>query len=248
MPKVRCLNADQLSVRQIFRIDAYDTILHCATDYGRKSVPRADVIEANLMLPLRLLETGLDRGLRAFVNTDTMLDKSVSDYTLSKRQFREWLQSFSGRVAGINLVLEHFFGPGDDATKFVTHVIQSLLRNEPSMQLTEGLQKRDFIYVDDVVRAVLCVLGSINLEPAGYTEYPVGSGTSVAVRDLVCMAKLISGNTATTLEFGAIPYRPNEPMDVSVDVSRLRTLGWRPHTDLREGLRRTIEMERKHLK
>lgn len=244
LSQVRSFDLDKVGISDVFDGATYDVILHCATDYGRKAVPRSDVIESNLMLPLRLLETGLDHGVRTFINTDTMLDKNVSDYTLSKRQFREWLNSASSQVAGVNMVLEHFFGPGDDYSKFVAHIIRSLVRGVPSIPLTAGHQKRDFIYVDDVVDAFICVLEKTCDQSPGYQEYEVGSGVTISVRELVTLAKSICGNQVTRLDFGAIPYRSNEPMDVQVDASRLHALGWRVCCNLHEGLQRTIDFER----
>jgi len=247
LPGLRSFDVDRVAARDVFAAARYDTILHCATDYGRKSVSRSTVLEANLVLPLKLLELGVDHGVRTFVSTDTMLDKNVSNYTLSKRQFREWLQNLSGRVAGINMSLEHFYGPGDDATKFVSSIIRSLLQSEPSIPLTAGLQTRDFIYIDDVVEAFLCVLRSLGHETEGYFQFEVGSGRSASIQDFVTAAKTACGNVVTHLAFGALPYRPNEPMEVSVDVAKLHALGWQARFDLPEGLRRTIEFERARL-
>jgi nucleoside-diphosphate-sugar epimerase len=244
MSQVSSFDLDKVPLNEVFDGAGYDIILHCATDYGRKATPRSDVIESNLLLPLRLLETGLNHGVRTFINTDTMLDKNVSDYTLSKRQFREWLQSASNQVAGINMVLEHFYGPGDDSSKFVAHIIRSLVRGVATIPLTAGRQKRDFIYVDDVVDAFLCVIEKTCDQGNGYLEYEVGSGVTISVKELVTLAKSISGNQVTQLDFGAIPYRSNEPMDVKVDASQLHALGWRVRCDLPDGLLRTIDFER----
>ena len=238
---------DRTPIPNIFDAVPFDAILHCATDYGRKLVPRSEMIEANLLLPLRLLETGIDHGVRTFISTDTMLDKNVSDYTLSKRQFREWLQNLSTRIAGINMVLEHFYGPGDDATKFVSNILRSLINKEAAIPLTPGLQRRDFIYVDDVVDAFLCVMQSLAGETEGYFDFEVGSGNSVSIQEFVTLAKGICGNETTRLEFGALPYRLNEPMEVTVDVGKLHALGWRARYDLREGLLQTVHFEKARL-
>jgi CDP-paratose synthetase len=240
LPRVRVFDLDRARIDDVFAADHYDSIVHCATDYGRGAVRRGEIIEANLLLPLRLLEAGLAHGVRRFVNTDTILDKGVSDYTLSKRQFREWLEGASGSISRVNMVLEHFYGPGDDESKFVTQIVRDLLRRAPSIALTHGAQKRDFIFVDDVVDAFMLVLEG---NDEGFSQYEVGCGRSVSVKDFVTAAKSLSGNTTTRLDFGAIAYRANEPMDVRVDISRLRALGWSARVDLHEGLRRSIEFE-----
>ena len=244
LPRVRSFDLDRARIADVFAADTFDLIVHCATDYGRFAMRREDILESNLLLPLRLLEAGLEHGVDRFVNTDTILEKSVSDYTLSKRQFREWLQALSGRMSRVNMVLEHFYGPGDDQSKFATQIVRDLLRGESSIALTAGVQKRDFIYVDDVVDAFLLVLDS---DDKDFSQYEVGCGRSVSVRDFVTLAKSLSGNTTTRLDFGAIPYRANEPMDVQVDISRLRALGWTARVDLEEGLRRSLDFERSRL-
>lgn len=244
---VQTEDIDLNDLSRVFEGRNYDVIVHCATDYGRKQVSRSDIIESNLVLPLRLLELGMRNNVSAFLNTDTMLDKRVSDYTLSKRQFREWLQSMASDIKGINMILEHFYGPEDDATKFVTAILRSLVRGQPEIALTEGKQRRDFIFIDDVVDAFMRVLESIHRLPVGYSEYEVGSGRSVSIREMVETAAELAGNTGTQLKFGAIPYRPNEPMDVSVNTDRLGALGWSSKWSLTDGLTETIRAERKLL-
>jgi CDP-paratose synthetase len=247
LPQAHSFDIDRVRVQDVFAGGGFHTILHCATDYGRRAMPRSDIIESNLLLPLRLLEAGLQQGLCTFINTDTMLDKNVSDYTLSKRQFREWLQGLATDIRGVNMVLEHFYGPGDDNSKFVASVVQALLRGVPVIELTPGLQRRDFIHVDDVVDAFMCLLDQDQHVPLGYAEYEVGTGQSVAVRDVVSLAAELCGNSATRLAFGALPCRANEPMDVHVNATRLHALGWRPRRALADGLRQTIDFERRLL-
>lgn len=223
-----------------------DVILHCATDYGRKDSDPLRIIEANLLLPLRLLcLTRWGEASPAFVNTDTILDKRVSAYSLSKEQCKDWLERFADERVCVNVALEHFYGPGDDPTKFVTFVIHALLRGEPHLDLTKGEQKRDFIYITDVVSAFLTVLRAARSWGRGFYRFEVGSNHAVRVRALVELVKELTGNHVTELRFGALPYRPNEVMEARADTQALEQLGWRCHTELRTGLQLTIEEERK---
>lgn len=238
---------DQTELTEIFRDQHFDAIVHCATNYGRKHFSRSDIIESNLLLPLKLLEYGVDYGVKIFINSDTILDKNVSDYSLSKRQFREWLQSLSDSILCINLSLEHFYGPGDNATKFVTEMIHRLLSKVPSIDLTEGQQTRDFIYVDDVVDAFLVVLLNEKKPNTGYSNFEIGSGNSITIREFVVLLKRYCLNNETQLNFGAIPYRVHEPMCVKIDTSALNSLGWAPKWSLEKGLKQSIEFERRLL-
>jgi nucleoside-diphosphate-sugar epimerase len=142
------------------------------------------------------------------------------------------------------MVLEHFYGPGDDATKFVSNILRALISGDAAIPLTPGLQRRDFIYVDDVVDAFLCVMKALEGETCGYFDFEVGSGESFSIEEFVTLAKGLCGNETTRLEFGALPYRLNEPMEVTVDVGKLHALGWRARYGLREGLLRTVQFEK----
>ncbi|MBL7711493.1 MAG: NAD(P)-dependent oxidoreductase [Chitinophagaceae bacterium] len=236
--------SDTDSIIQSFRPEV---IIHCATDYGRKAVPQIQVIEANLILPLKLLHAAGQQGLQLFINTDTFLDKGINHYSLSKKQFNEWFHTYANDILCINMVLEHFYGPFDDKTKFVSFIINELLHNKPEIQLTPGTQKRNFIFIDDVVAAFQSILRHNFKQSSGFFDFFVASERTISIRDLVVQLQLLCGNEQTRLNFGALPFRPNEVMDSSVDISAMKSLGWAPKVDLEEGLRYTIEME-KHTK
>jgi nucleoside-diphosphate-sugar epimerase len=239
---IRFFDIEDLSWDRVFGEEPVDTVLHCATNYGRNHEARSNIVTSNLLLPLRLLEEGASRGLKAFINTDTMLDKGVSDYGLAKSQFRDWLKVFSSELLCVDFVLEHFFGPGDDPTKFVTYLLRELRRGAGSIALTKGEQTRDFIYVDDVVSAFEHVLAYAWTRDAvkGYEEFPVGTGSEISVAEFAQLACSLAGG-ATRLDLGALPYRPHETMHVHVDTSRMRALGWSPRFGLREALALTLD-------
>jgi len=241
---VRWIDIDRTTLADIFKANQFDIIIHCATNYGRGKTNILDIVAANLMLPLTLLQLGANYGVKTFINTDTIIDKRVNYYSLSKKQFLDWFKTTPGNINCINLALEHFYGPFDDESKFTTMVFRHLLRKEPFIPLTPGEQKRHFIYIDDVVQAFLCVLQQRNNLPSSYNSFEVSSAESVSIRHFVELAKTISGNTTTELKFGDIPYRPNELMDSQTDISALRQWGWQPQVSLEDGIKITLEKER----
>jgi nucleoside-diphosphate-sugar epimerase len=240
---INIYNLDEVSIEEIITQVGPDIIIHCATDYGRKQVSPLQVIEANLILPLKLLYYAELNGVSMFVNTDTFLDKRINHYSLSKRQFSEWFQTFSDRMICVNMILEHFYGPHDDKTKFVSFVISELLVDKEKIDLTLGEQKRNFIYIDDVVAAFETVIKNDFKEQKGFYNYFVGSDESIAIKDFVGLLKQYTGNEKTFLNFGAIPYRPNEVMESEIDTTELKKLGWLPATSLENGLLKTITAE-----
>jgi nucleoside-diphosphate-sugar epimerase len=245
--KLQTFDLDKRPLEELFAGRRIDVVLHCATDYGRRETPASRVIDANLLLPLRLLELAAQAGTRVYINTDTILDKRVSVYALSKHQFSDWLKTFSPQLAAVNVALEHFFGPDDDATKFVSRMVAETVAEAPRIALTPGLQKRDFIYVDDVVEAFAALVAWSVGTPNGYHSFEVGTGRKTSIRDFMALLVRLSGNAGTHLDFGAIPYRDNEVMETNVDLRGLTALGWAPKIPLEEGLRRTIAAERARL-
>jgi nucleoside-diphosphate-sugar epimerase len=79
----------------------------------------------------------------------------------------------------------------------------------------------------------------------GYYRFEVGSAQPVEIRKFVELAKEICHNNKTHLDFGAIPYRKNEMMSSEVNISELSALGWSPEVPLLDGLKNTIEIEKK---
>lgn len=219
-------------------------VVHTATCYGRNGESQKEVFEANTAFPLRLLDVATQAGVPLFVNTDTTLPAETNAYSLSKSQFRAWGEHIAarGHIRFVNVALEHFFGPGDDDGKFVTHVIRSCLRNVPELGLTLGEQQRDFIYIDDVVDAYSLLLSSAVTQTELYQEYPLGSGETISVRNLVEMVHRLTGS-CTQLKFGALPYRDNEAMYSVANTTRLQALGWCCRYTLEDGLCKTVTEE-----
>ena len=104
-----------------------DAVIHTSTCYGRHGETPSEVFEANTGFPLRLLDAASATGVGIFINTDTILDKYLNLYSLSKNQLLEWGRFFCmhNKIRFINMRLEHFYGPGDEDSKFTTHVINS---------------------------------------------------------------------------------------------------------------------------
>ena len=223
-----------------------DAVVHTACSYGRGGETALQVSDANVRLGLVLLQSlARQETPVTFINTGTVLDANVSPYALSKHQFVQWgcaaAEQSAGKLRFINVLLQHMYGPGDDASKFTTHVLRTCYHQEPTLKLTAGEQMRDFIYIEDVVSAYVTLLNSADLLDQA-CDIEVGSGRAPSIREFVETVHKLT-QSRTELQFGAIPYRANEAMHCQANIERLQTLGWQPVFDLTRGLNKTIELE-----
>ena len=237
---------DRCSLEEPFKKHGkIDSIIHTATCYGRIGENISDIFEANTVIPLRLLEIASVYRTETFINTDTILNRDLNSYALSKKHFMDWGKVFAeaGKIRFVNIRLDHMYGPYDDDTKFVTYVIRSCLRNIPELKFTEGKQERDFIYIDDVVSAYAVLFRKAHQQENLYQQYDLASGKSVTIREFVEMVHRITGSTSD-LRIGELPYRNNECMKPCTNIEPLRALGWSPIVGLVEGIKRTIDIEK----
>lgn len=239
MSQVISYDVDLQPLELAFKEQQIDCVMHTACHYGRNGDSIAQIVETNLMFGLHVLDACLKYDTKVFFNTDTLLHKNLNIYTLSKKQFVDWLEQNSDKIQVVNLKLEHMYGPKDDTTKFVPWILSQLIENVPEIKLTKGEQFRDFIYIDDVVSAYLTTLENLSsLE--SFNNFEVGSGNLVSVKDFLDkIVKSYQTNirlSSTKLNFGAIPYRVDEMMTVELNSQPLIDLGWKPNVDIDLGI------------
>ena len=222
-----------------------DVVIHTACCYGRSGESSLQIIDSNIWLGMVLLNAikGLEKKV-SFINTGTVLSRDVSLYALTKNQFEElgaYISNGSNQnIQFINIKLQHMYGPGDDISKFTSYVINACKNNVPTLPLTLGEQKRDFIYIDDVVEAYVKILE--NLTKLNNTEQvELGSGVAPRLRDFVETVHKLTGSK-TKLLFGQMPYRENDVMCMVANIDTLKKLAWIPKFDIAMGIKKIIEM------
>lgn len=223
-------------------------IVHTATNYGRPGSNLAQVLDANLHLPIELIEGGLSSGVQYVVNIDTFLSKepryngALQNYVNSKKAFVIWLEAFSGHLNAFNLQIEHMYGPDDHSEKFIPWLVNEIaVRREREVSLTDGLQTRDFIHVEDVADAILTLVKRehprvfSSIDKGKFVNYSIGTGVSTSVREVSTLVKEISGSD-TLLRFGSVSLSSEEPR-ISVSDKRFQAdFGWEPHIPLEYGI------------
>jgi nucleoside-diphosphate-sugar epimerase len=248
--KIVVYDVDRVSLIQIFEQQRIDIIVHTATNYGRQESSLFDVLQDNLIFPSTLLEYGLKNKVDLFVNTDSFFNKGfeikheyLPNYTLSKRLFVEVLRYNSSKIRTVNCKLEHVYGPKDGPSKFIPAIINLLLSNKPEIALSTGIQKRDFVFVEDVVDLYSLIIENMEKLTFGFQEIEVGTGRITSIRELVTLMKEITQNSASTLAWGAVPNRVGEIDESSADLTK-RIFDWIAKTGLEAGLKITVDYQR----
>lgn len=231
----------------LFKSHKIDGIIHTATFYGRNNELDSEMCYSNIYLPQLLLEKAIKYRCELFINTDTVLERFTNSYSLTKKQFADWLIYYSKKsnIKVINLKLEHFFGPGTANTNFITLMIQKMLNNDSSIALTMCEQNRDFIYIDDLLRVYDVMLENYD-HFDNFEDFFVGSGRNSNLKEILEFIRQQT-SSLSKLDYGVIPYRSNELMESSNDVTRLNNLGWFAETTMNDGLIRTINYEKNNL-
>ncbi|MFD1601604.1 NAD-dependent epimerase/dehydratase family protein [Flavobacterium artemisiae] len=235
---IKFYNNDDISICNLFFENSVETIIHFSTLYGRKGETLFEIKDANLDFPLILLKYAIDNNVKYFINTGTSLPYLTNQYSLFKNQFAECLDFFSSKIVTLNILLEHFYGPDDEDSKFITSMIGKMKNNIANIELTAGTQLRDFIFIEDVINAYMCLLDNLD-KFKGYNVLPLGSGEVVTIRTIVETIKKESGSDSNLL-FGKIPMRENELLCSDADISKLKSLGWYPKFNLTEGIKLTV--------
>jgi UDP-glucose 4-epimerase len=177
---------------------------------------------------------------------ETMNPEPISPYAITKYSGELYCRmkqrmKGSGRI----VVLRPFnaYGPYQSSKAIIPELIINCLKGKP-IRTTKGEQTREFNYVGNLVDGLLAAA-----EHTGTIEGPVNlaSGEEVAIRDLVKKIAALT-NTKSSIEIGALEYRPTEIWRMFADSSRARSLfGWTPRVSLDEGLARTVEWYRQYL-
>ena len=232
-----------------------DGLVHAAWQGVYSDSRQAAAQARNIELSLNLARLAADLGIRRWVAIGSQAEYGTQDSAPSEElepvpstqygvakvaAWRAMQRVASERGASLAwLRLYSAYGPGSDPRWILEHVIRQLLRGERPL-LTAGDQRWDYLYIDDLGRAVAMVLeqgcqGIFNLASG---QAPTLRSTLEILRDLI--------NPALPLGLGEVPYAPGPLPHLEADVRKLQAAtGWAPAMPLREGLVRSIDAVRK---
>jgi UDP-glucose 4-epimerase len=212
--------------------------------------------EVNINGTIHLLEAARKAGVKRFVfassaavygdlpelpkREDSQL-KTLSPYAASKLVSEYYCRIYNDLYGLETVCLRYFnvFGPNQDpASEYAAVIpkfINALLEDRSPTIFGDGMQTRDFVFVDDVVSANLSALETPGVSGRSYN---IAGGRQYTLHDLLNALKEITGSAAEPV------YKPEKPGDIkhsAADISLAKKcLRYEAKIDFKEGLRKTL--------
>jgi UDP-glucose 4-epimerase len=165
----------------------------------------------------------------------------VSPYGISKLTGEKYLYYYK-KNSGLEytaLRYANVYGPRQDPfgeAGVVAIFTQKMLRNEQAVVNGNGMQTRDYVFVDDVVEANMIAM---HARPIQSDLYNVGTGIETSVNQLY---KLLQMLTECSLKEIHGPEKRGEQMRSCLDYTKLhKSLEWEPKVAIKAGLERTVQ-------
>jgi len=233
---------DLISMENVFYENKIDIVINAVTSSTNRGGDICQIMDANVIFPSKLLEYAYKSGCNSFINAGVFIpEKYIDPYYYSKKIFIDVMCEYSKYIKVVDVHLQMLYGKNSSKTQFVSKIILDFISEIECINLTKGLQKRDFVYIEDAVDAFDCIVKNIDFLQEKYTKVELGNGDSVTIKYLIETLKELTNNKKTRLNFGSIEYRDNEIMDSQANTELLHDLGWRPKISLKEGLKRTVK-------
>ena len=258
-PKARFIKSDISSpaILDIFKKEKFDVVNHHAAQIDvRKSVndPIFDA-NTNILGTINLLQACIKTGVKKFMFASTggavygeqeyfPADEKhptnpVSPYGITKLAIEKYLFFYKNEYGLNHTILRYanVYGPRQNPfgeAGVVAIFISKLLKNENPIINGDGKQTRDYVFVEDVVKANVVTLNSLSSN-----IYNIGTGIETSVNQLFEKLNDIAGSKAVE-KHGPSP-KGEQARSVITSDKLFNEFHWKPSVKIDEGLRKTFE-------
>ena len=259
---------DQRAVQDFFETEKPEYVFLAAAKVGgiiANSEALADFMYYNMMLEMNVIHSAFENGVKKleFLGSSCIyprlapqpmtesclltseLEKTNEAYALAKISGLKYCE-FLNRQYGtdyISVMPTNLYGPNDNYHPTHSHVVPALIRKFHEAKEAgapevvcwgDGSPLREFMYVDDL--AELCVFLMDNY--SGNETVNAGTGKEVTIKEL---AELVAETVGYEGKIVWDTTKPNGTPRKLLDVSKAEKLGWKYHTELEEGLKKSYE-------
>lgn len=254
--------SDAEKVKSVLSQGKFDAILHFAAfiEAGESMKEPGKFFENNYVNSLRLIEQAAQNGVKRFVFSSTAAVYQSSDAPLTEESLlgptnvygqtklmTEQALEWYGKIHGLHYAALRYFNacgalPGrGEAHQPESHLIPRVLSvplgkldkinvNGTDYPTPDGSCIRDYIHIADLVSAHLLALDALNEREK--LVYNLGSGHGYSVKEVIEMARAVTGHNIPVVEFAR---REGDPARLVASPEKIRReLGWKPRHSLRE--------------
>jgi nucleoside-diphosphate-sugar epimerase len=248
---------DAAGTRAVVQTVRPQVVLHLAAHgaYEKQSDARA-ILQTNILGTYNLLEAAADHGVELFVSTGSSSEYGFkaepmcetdrvepnSFYAVAKAAQTHLCSLLSRRAAMATVTFRLFsvYGPWEEPTRLVPTLIRRARAGLP-LEMVAPETARDFVYVEDVLRALLDFAPLAGLRGEVIN---LGSARQTTLREFVAAVTALFGGRSE-VRWGAMAPRHWDTERWSADASKAaRLLGWAPRWGLPQGLRQMADWMR----
>jgi len=205
-------------------------------------------IRPDMIFPGTVTEVGMTRD---YPVDESLRDCPVTIYDIHKLSSEHYLHYYADQLGGraVTLRLANVYGPGPRSSRpdrgILNMMVMRALTGKPLTVYGDGSFVRDYLYIDDVVRAF--IQAAARLDTTSGRHYVLGSGAGHSIRDMIeTVAGLVAEMSGLRIRIDTIPLpsdlSPIECRHFVADTARFQAdSGWTPEISFKEGIRRTVQ-------
>ena len=244
------------AVRDLFHREKFETVVHLAARAGvRPSIQHPQLYyDTNVNGTLHLLEAARMTGVARFIfassssvygmaktvpfSEDLHLIQTISPYAATKIA-GEFLSSTYSHLYQMRVVALRYFtvyGPRQRPDLAIYQFTKRIHAGNPIDQFGDGTTRRDYTYIDDIVQGTMAAL---EYNGPLFDIFNLGESETIQLKDLISAIENALGKKA---RINRLPEQPGDVPLTCADISKARRLlGYKPTTQLNEGLPRFID-------
>ena len=253
----------QSRVEQFFRLNQPEYVFLAAAKVGgigANSASPAHFIYDNLMIQTNIIDCAYRYGAKKLIFLGSSciypkfanqpikeeelmtgaLEPSNDAYATAKIAGIKMCQAYRQQYGfnAISVMPTNLYGPNDNYDLEKSHVLPAMIRKfheaEDKVNLWgDGSAMREFLHVDDLAEALYLLLNQYNEA----SPINVGTGEDVTIKELAETVGSVVGNKEIEWDTS----KPNGTPRKVLDVSKIKSMGWKPTISLRDGIESTYQ-------
>lgn len=243
------------ALEEIFSLYNFQGVINLAARAGvRYSTINPHIyISTNVGGTLNLLEIMKKRNIRKMVlastsslyagkkvpyKEDMSTEKPISPYAASKKAAELLLYTYHYLYGIEGVVLRYFtvYGPAGRPDMSYFRFIKLIDEGKEITLYGDGTQRRDFTFIDDIAKGTIM---AFEATLSGYDIINLGNNNPV---ELMAVIKLIASYLGKDVRINHKPFHKADMIETFANIEKAeKLLGWRPKTDINEGIKQCVD-------